>query len=102
MIYDMSLLISQLLSHLHVFIGSKSLYNLGDDKLLEWGAVEQLQLTTPAHPLVFLSLSHEVVQPLRKERPAVKRAWKIGLDDKESPVRPPATFSDAGLFLEDH
>lgn len=63
--YAMLLFTLRFLSHLHALLGTNSLYTLDGDKLLEWDAIEQLRLTTPALSLLFASLLYEFVQPLR-------------------------------------
>lgn len=63
--------------------------------------MKRLQLIARALPLVFYPLSRQAVQPLRIKRPALDRPRVIELDGQENAVRPPATFANVGLFLED-
>lgn len=78
------------------------MYALDDGKLLDRNTVKQLQLTAPALPLVFNSLSRKAVQPLCIEQPAVKRSRIVELDDKGNAARPRVTFAYVGLSLENH
>lgn len=65
--HAMRLLTSQWFSHPHAFHSNRSLYTFEDDMLLKWNAVEQPQLTDPAHLLVLGSLLDKVVRPLHTE-----------------------------------
>lgn len=47
--------------HLHAFLGIYSFCKLDDDMILMQNAVKQLQFTTPALPLVLVSISHDFV-----------------------------------------
>lgn len=82
--------------------GSTGLYTLDDDKLLEWNAVRQPQLTGLVSPVVLVPLSHELAQPLNLEQRAVGCRRVIEHDKGTNAARRPETSAKIGFFTKDH
>lgn len=58
-----------------------------NNKLLEWGAVQQLFFTAPVLPLVSATVEHENAHSLQIKRPKRSPAEKAELDDEKDVVR---------------
>lgn len=76
------------------------MYVVDGDKFLQRIVTRQLHCTALALLWVFSSLSHEAVEPLHTEQPAVKRPRVIALDDEKDTVRSLAETADVGFSQE--
>lgn len=101
-LHAMPLLNLQVLRHLHANFSKKIWYTLDDERVLERNVAKALDVKASDFLLVITSLSHEFVQALQTEQPAVKRSMAVELTTKENATGSPETSVEAGLSLEDH
>lgn len=92
--HAMRLLKSLFFSHPHALLSNASLHALDNDRTLQRNGATRLQFTPANLPFVLALLSHDGVQVLRIERPAVERASVLILDDNGNGVGRSATPAD--------
>lgn len=98
----MCLLALRFFEPLRIRRGHNGFYKLGDEKLLKWNAVKQLELLAPALPLYSALLFRTVVRLVHIALSPVRCLRAMGVDKKKNAVRLPAIFSETELGLEDH
>lgn len=76
------------------------MYDLRNDRLLEWSTVQKFCFSAPALQSVFATLRDEIVHPLQIERPAKSHEETVEPDDEGNVVRK-MTFSGHKICMDE-